>query len=121
MTMLEKRTSESKTFDIDCSGLLGPGEVVQSVTSITAEPTTSPALTFGTPQISGGDTEYKDQRTGVEYTVPAGQVVRVRISGGKIPAGRTSQKYTIRLVFASNVDPAIEATVVLLLTDTPTA
>ena len=121
MTILEKRTSESKTFEIDCSGLLGPGEVVQSVTNITAEPATSPALTFGTPQISGGETIYQDQRTGVEYTVPAGQVVRVRISGGKIPTGRTAQKYTIRLLFASNVDPAIEAAVVLQLNDTPVA
>lgn len=117
MQILEKRTSESARYDIDCSILLSPGETIASVTSISATPTGSP-LVFGSPLINTVPLTYTDT-FGSARTVGVGVVIQVQISGGAIPTNQRVQIYTVRAVFATNLNPAIEATVRLRLNDTP--
>lgn len=118
MQSLQKRSSESVRFDIDCSLLLSPGETISSVTSSAASPVTSPALAFGTPSINAQPSTYTDQ-FGSTRTTPAGQVVQVQISGGLIPIGAIVQNYVLRFVLVTSLNPAVEATVRLQLNDTP--
>lgn len=118
MQTLEKRSSETVRFDIDCSRLLSPGETITSVTSSIASPVTTPAITFGTPVINPSPSSYTDQY-GSARTAPAGTVVQVQISGGAIASGRQVQDYVLRFLLVTSVNPAIEATVRLKLNDTP--
>lgn len=119
MQILVKRSSESRLFDIDCSSLLGSTETIGSVASIAAEPTTVPALAFGSPSVNTNPVTYVDEDTGLSRVVAAGKVIQVQISGGAIPAALQSQLYVIRPKFATNLDPVVEATVQLLVNDTP--
>jgi len=119
MQILEKRSSDSRRFDIDCSLLLNTGETIQSVATPTASPVTTPAITFGTPVVNTSPNTYTDA-FGNSRTVATGQAVQVQISGGAIPSNARLQKYTLRFVLTTNQNPAIEATVVLDVTDTPT-
>lgn len=119
MQILEKRSADSRRFDIDCSLLLAAGETITSVAAPTASPTTVPPIAFGTPTVNVTQTTYTDQWGGTR-TVPAGQVVQVQISGGAIPSGLRVQDYVIRLVLLTSVNPAVEATVKLRVNDTPT-
>lgn len=118
MQTLEKRTSEQARYDIDCSILLTPGETITGVTSLTAEPVTTPPIVFGSPAINVSQNTYVDQY-GSSRTVPAGTVVQVQISGGKIATGRQVQDYLIRALVVTNINPAVEATVRLEVNDTP--
>jgi hypothetical protein len=119
MQILEKRSSDSRRFDIDCSLLLNVGETISSVSSSSASPATTPPIVFGTPVINPSQTTYTDAWDNTR-TVPAGQVIQVQISGGAIPSTARTQRYTLRFVLATSQNPAIEATVVLNLNDTPT-
>lgn len=118
MQILEKRSSDSRRFDIDCSLLLAVGETITSAAAPTAAPVTSPAITFGTPAVNLSPVTYTDP-FGSTRTAPTGQVVQVQISGGAIPSGYLVQDYVIRVVLATNLNPAVEATVKLRLNDTP--
>jgi hypothetical protein len=119
MQILEKRSSDSRRFDIDCSLLLSAGETISGVAAPTASPVTIPPLTFGTPVVNSAPTTYIDQ-WGNSRTVISGQAVQVQISGGAIPSIARSQDYILRLILTTNQNPAIEATVKLRLIDTPT-
>lgn len=119
MQTLEKRSSESVRFDIDCSILLATGETINSVTSSSASPTTSPALVIGTPTINPSPVVYVDQ-FGSSRTAPARTVVQAQISGGAIAASAQVQEYVLRFVMVTTINPALEATVRLRLNDTPT-
>lgn len=119
MQILEKRSSESVKYDIRCGILLSPGETISSVTSVTASPTTAPTpLAFGLAAINAAPTTYTDQY-GTTTTDAIGTVIQVQISGGLIAANAQVQDYTVRALFSTNLNPAIEATVVLRLNDTP--
>jgi hypothetical protein len=118
MQTLEKRSSDARKFDVDCSLLLATGETITSAAAPTYSPTTSPALTFGTPAVNVSPTTYTDQWGGTR-TVATGQAVQVQISGGAIPSGLRVQDYVIRIVLTTNLNPAVEATVKLRLNDTP--
>lgn len=118
MQVLEKRTSEQVRYDIDMSALLAAGETISSVSQITAEPTTVPAVAFGTTAINGSPITYTDA-WGSSRTAPAGTVVQVVISGGKIATGAQVQDYTIRCKVVTNISPLVEGTVVLRVKDTP--
>lgn len=118
MQTLEKRSSESVKYDIDCSLLLAPGETITSVTSISATPVTTPALSFGAGAINVSPSTYTDD-TGNSRIAPVGTVVQVLIGGGKIPTNQVVQVYVIRCLVATSINPAVEATVRLQLNDTP--
>lgn len=118
MQTLEKTSSESKRFDIDCSLPLDTGETITSVTSIAADANAGSVLTFGSPVINAAPVTYIDQ-FGSSRTAPVGQVIQVNISGGSIPTGRLTLNYTIRAKFATTVNPLVEATVRLRLNDSP--
>ncbi|MEX8520063.1 MAG: hypothetical protein AB3X44_16255 [Leptothrix sp. (in: b-proteobacteria)] len=111
MLTLEKRSYDSRRFDIDCSQLLSTGETVTSVTSIAADQATTPALAFGTGTVNGTAITYPDG-----HTAPIGTVVQVQISGGQV--GVT---YTVRAKFATSQSPnVLDATVLLRVNDYPT-
>ena len=118
MQILEKRSSDSRRFDIDCSLLLAVGETISSVATPTATPSATTPLTFGTPAVNGSPITYVDP-FGSSRTAPTGQVVQVQIGGGSIPSGYIAQDYVIRIVLTTNLNPAVEATVKLRLNDTP--
>lgn len=118
MQTLEKRSSDSRRFDIDCSLLLAVGETITSVGTPSASPVTTPPIAFGAPTVNLSPTTYTDQFGGTR-TAPTGQVVQVQISGGTIPANFTAQDYVLRFVLVTSVNPAVEATVKLRLNDTP--
>ena len=118
MQILEKRTSESVHFDIDCDILLSPGETITSVTSVTATPATTPPIAFGTAVINGAPITYTDA-FGSTRIVAAGLVIQVVISGGFISPGAQIQLYTVRAIFTTSIGNTVEATVYLRLNDTP--
>lgn len=118
MQTLEKRSSESTRFDIDCSALLAVGETISSVTSATLTPTTSPALVIGSPTINASPNTYTDP-FGASRVAPTGTVIQVQISGGLIPSSLTSQDYVLRFLMVTSLNPAVEATVKLRLIDIP--
>ncbi len=119
MQTLEKRSSESVLYDIDCSLLLAPGETISTVTTVAAEPATTPPLAFGAAAINGAPITYTDPITGNTRVAPTATVVQVQISGGSIASGKKVQGYVVRCKVATSLNPAVEATVRLQLNDTP--
>lgn len=120
MQTREKTSGESVLYDIDCSLLLATAETISSVTSLSAVPVTVPPVTFGTPSVSPSAITYTDV-FGSTRVAPAGQVIQVRISGGLIEAGAEVRDYFVHALFATNLNPAVEAVVRLRLNDTPGA
>ena len=120
MKRLEKRSSESVKFDIDCSALLGATEAITTITSIAADTNSGGALVFGTGVVNTVPITYYDSQ-GNARIAPTGSVVQVQISAGTLPTGIGSLDYVIRCKVTTNLNPAIEAVVVLRLNDTPTA
>jgi len=110
MQILEKRTFDRRVFDIDCSELLDTAETISSVTAITAD---QGGFTFGTPAVNAAAVEYPDENR----TVAIGKVIQVRIEDGAVPAGKNELLCTIRARFATSLNPRLEATVLLRLTD----
>ena len=109
--ILDKRTKDARYYDIDCSFLLSKGETISSVTSITAD---QGGLVFGAASPNGAAVTYSDGRT-----VPIGQVAQVQISGGVIPTGQPFLICIVRALLLTSLNPAVEATVLLRLVDTP--
>lgn len=109
MAVLEKRTYDSRIFDIDCTDLLDTAETISSVATVTAD---QGGLSFGVPATNGAAVTYPDGRTAA-----IGKVIQVAISGGEIPAGLGELECTIRARFATSINPQLEATAVLRLTD----
>ena len=114
MQILEKRTYDRRVFDIDCSELLDTAETISSVTAITAD---RGELVFGVASVNSAEVEYPDENR----TAAIGKVIQVRIDDGEIPAGKTELLCTIRARFATSLNPRLEATVQLRLTDDPDA
>lgn len=107
--ILEKRTSESIKYDINCSLLLDADETISGSATFTASAT---GLVFGSSNVNSQPLTYDDGTT-----VAVGKVLQVRISAGTIPAGQTSQTYTIHAVFSTSSGNTREATVLLMVTD----
>lgn len=118
MQILEKRTSEDVRVDIDCSMLLGPDETIQTVTSKTAEPTSAPPIVLAAPSINTQPVTYTDDNNNAR-TVAIGKVIQLNISGGLIPTGVRTHSYILRFVLQTSANPAVEATVLLILKDQP--
>ena len=111
MQILEKRTADARLFSIDCSLLLDPAETITSVTSITSD---QGGLTFGTVAINSAVLNYPNGRQ-----AQVGKVMQFTISGGTIPAGQISLMCIVRALMQTSINPAIEATAILKLTNTP--
>lgn len=109
--VLDKRLADTRLFDIDCSALLGANETISSVTSMSVD---QGGLVFGTPQVNGSPISYPNGTV-----AQAGKVVQVQISGGAIPAGSQQLLCNVHALLATNLNPAIDATVQLRLVDTP--
>lgn len=109
--VLEKRTSEAIFYDLDCTQILDDLEVIQTITTITADQV---GLTFANQAINASPVTFSD---GV--TAAAGKVISVKISGGVIPAPQVNQLYTIRAKFTTSKNNTREATVLLNVTNIP--
>lgn len=107
--ILEKRTFDDRLYTLDCSALLAPGQTIATISGIADD---SAELTFSNATVNLA-----------AITLPSGKVIPIRqgiqveVSGGAL-AGAISQLITIRARFATNTDPAVEATVQLFLCDT---
>lgn len=115
MQTLEKRSSESVIFDVDCSQLLASGETISSVSSVSATPS---GLSFGLPVVNTAPVTYTDA-FGSTRTAAIGKVVQVQISAGSIPANAQTQDFIVRVKVVTSLNPLVEATVRLRLNDTP--
>jgi hypothetical protein len=109
--ILEKRTTESIWYDIDCTNVLNTNEIITSITSITADQT---GLTFSGSAINTAPVTFPDGVTAL-----AGKVISVYISAGIVPTGATNQIYTIRPIFSTNQTNIRESTVLLNVTNIP--
>lgn len=109
--VLEKRTSETIAYDIDCTNILDAEEVIDSVTSIEAD---QAGLTFTAPAINTVPVVFPDG-----YTALPGKVISSFIGGGIIPTQQVNQLYTIRAVFTTSKLNTREATVLLNVTNVP--
>lgn len=109
--ILEKRTAESITYDLDCTNILDDNEIILSVVSITSD---QEGLTFGGAAINPEPVTFKDG-----YTAATGKVISVMIGGGIIPNPQVNQLYTIRALFTTNSANTREATVLLNVINLP--
>jgi hypothetical protein len=109
--VLEKRTSESITYDIDCTNILDPLEIITSITSVLSD---QDGLLFSTAAINLTPVIFPDN-----YVAEAGKVISVQISGGIIPTPQVNQLYTIRALFETSETNIREATVLLNVTNIP--
>lgn len=110
--ILEKRTADNRWYNIDCSQLLGVGETITSVGTITAD---QGGMTFGAGIVN--TVPVTDPKTGL--TAPIGQVVQVQISGGTVPSGVQYLDCFVRAPLTTSVNPLVEATVTCRLTNNP--
>jgi len=111
MQILEKRTYDRRTFDLNCTDLLADAETISSVTRVSAD---QGALSFGTAAVNTGLVTYPDGSTAA-----AGKAIQVQINDGTLPDGIERLLCTVRAWIVTNVNPRIEVTALLLLTDTP--
>jgi hypothetical protein len=109
--ILQKRTTEDIWYNIDCTNLLEPLEVIDTITSITAD---QAGLTFAGATVNTVPVTFPDG-----YIGAIGQVISVYISGGVVLSGDTYQTYTIRPVFTTNAGNIRESTVLLNVTNVP--
>jgi hypothetical protein len=110
MQILEKRTSENVWYDIDCTDLLNTAETIIGTPEITAD---QAGMSFGTAVVNTSAITYPDGRVAA-----IGKVIRVKIAGGVIPAGKENQLYTVRAKFGTtDSGNQREATVLLSVKD----
>jgi hypothetical protein len=109
--ILEKRTSESIYYDIDCTYILDTLEIISSVTSVTAD---QPGLVLLGPAINPEPIVFPDKQVAA-----IGKAISVQISEGIIPDPQINQLYTIRALFVTTEGNTREATVLLNVTNIP--
>lgn len=109
--ILEKRTTESIWYDIDCTHILDRTETITSITSVTAD---QAGLVILGPAINVVPVTFPD---GVIAAI--GKVISVQISEGIIPTGATNEVYTIRPIFNTSEGNIRESTVLLNVTNIP--
>jgi len=109
--VLEKRTTESIWYDIDCTLILDPVETIDTIISIEAD---QEGLTFAGQAINPDPVVFPDG-----YTALPGKVISVQIGGGIIPTPQINQLYTIRALFNTTENNTREATVLLNVTNLP--
>lgn len=109
---LDKRIYDDRLYDIVCSDLLDDDEVILSAAILSDDQTVN-KLTFGEPLVNPAPMIFPK----LGKTAGIGKAVQVRIGGGEIPEGAGDLFCTLRLRMATNVNPQLEATVLLRLTN----
>jgi len=109
--VLEKRTSESIFYDLDCTQILDTAELILTIVSITSDQV---GLVFAGQAVNSEPVVFSDGTVAA-----AGKVISVQISEGIIPAPQVNQLYTIRALFTTNDINTREATVLLNVTNIP--
>lgn len=109
--VLDKRTADSRRYDILCAPLLLNGATIASITSITAD---QGGITLSSGVINNAPLVYEDGSTAAIATV-----IQVNISGGAVPTGLPFLICNIRAVFVTSAGETLEATVQLRLVNTP--
>lgn len=113
---LDKRTFDNRLFDVDCTDLLDDDEAIVSATVKYDGQTPydgTPPLTFGEPMVNPAPMNYPL----IGRVAAIGKALQVRIGGGFLPMGEPSRMYTLRFLLATTINPQLEATVQLRLTD----
>lgn len=105
----EKRTYDRRVYTIDCTNLLDATETITSVTSVTAD---QGGLVFQPAVVNTTAVTFPDGSVAA-----IGKAMQVRIDDGAIPAGQLRLNCTVRFRMATNLDPRLEATVLLRLND----
>lgn len=109
--VLDKRTSESRLYTVDCTPLLEDAETITSVTDVKADAggcTFSNIAVIATPVT-------KDDGT----VIAAGKGLQFLATGGEIPAGQRFLITPVRPLLVTSINPALEATVLLRLVNQP--
>ena len=109
--VLEKRTSETIWYDIDCTNILDTLEVIESITSVTAD---QPGLVLLAPAVNVEPFIFPDK-----MVAEIGKAISVQISEGTIEPPQVNQLYTIRALFVTSESNTREATVLLNVTNLP--
>ena len=109
--VLEKRTSEAIFYDLDCTNILDPLEVIQTINTIESD---QDGLVFAGQAINPEPVTFPDG-----FVAAIGKVISVQISEGIIPAPQVNQLYTIRAIFNTSENNTREATVLLNVTNIP--
>lgn len=127
---LDKRTYDDRHYDVDCTDLLDENEqitafdatpivIVDVAPASVGPPPVNPwntvPLAAGTPVVNQAPIYYPSLRRWAGI----GKAIQFELSGGTLEPGSQSRSATIRIRFVTNINAALEATVVLRLTDTP--
>jgi hypothetical protein len=128
---LEKRTWDDRFYDIDCTPLLDENEqitgfadpdpiVIEDVAAADVgpppvNPWNTSVLVAGDPITNAAPVYYPSLRT----TADIGKAIQFELSGGTLEPGSKYRYAIIRVRFVTNINPQLEATVVLRLTDQP--
>lgn len=112
MRVLEKRTSESRLYDFDCTDDLPSGVTISSVGTITSD---QGGLTFGAGVVNAALVTYPDGRTAA-----IGKAIQVLIGGGELPPDIDALDCTVRAPYTASNGETLEATGVLRLTNKAT-
>lgn len=119
--ILEKRSYDSRVYDLICTRLLPLGVTIALVNQVLSEPL-SAGLVLGSPVVNTQPNQYYDVNGNLLLTAPPGTVIQVKISGGVLPTGSGGQLIpavmcTIRAQFTDSAGNNIEATALLNLTN----
>lgn len=120
---LDKRPYDNRLYDVVCSNLLDPDDVIIGTPTAVIEndyvlnpvgPVMS-GLVLGACIVNQAPIRYPL----LQLTVPIGQVIQLPISGGVLLPGYPEYLFVLAFRFATLLNPAIEATVQLRLTPGP--
>lgn len=98
--MLEKYPGERAIFYIDCTALLGSGETISGVPTLTGYPkpsTGSAGLVFEGINVNNSSTTLPDGTV-----VAAGKLVSVTISGGQSSTDKDARAYSVVATFTTS-------------------
>ena len=106
---LEKRVFDIRLYDVDMTDLLDDDETIASALSLSCDDGT---VTFGPPVINPAPMLYPL----IARRAEIGKVVQVLIGGGSLPYGSSESFASITVRVQTNINPQIEATVMMRLT-----
>lgn len=127
---LEKRTYDDRFYDIDCTPLLDENEritgfdatpivIVDVADAAVGPPPVNPwntdSIAAGVPVMNAAPIYYPTLRSWAGI----GKAVQFQLTGGTLEPGSKYRDALLRVRLVTNINPALEATVVLRLTDQP--
>jgi hypothetical protein len=109
--LLDKRTADSRLYNIDCTRLLLNGATIASISPVLVD---QGNLVFGTASVNSVPMTFPDGSAAA-----IGCVILVNISAGTLPVLMPFMICTLRAVFMNSMGETLEATVQLRLVNTP--